>query len=247
VGRDRFDLPSPEARQLADILVYRVLEKSIVKTPRDRVLTRADLYDAIDTATRLSVRRSDIDAFAKLASGLAGSFGGVRGSAKALSADETSWIINGTTLPAPRAIIPRAVVEAAVANALGHFGACVLAGGSGLGKSNVSRVVAVARAGAFAMVDFRDTDANETRRRLDTVFARIGGLPSPLLILEDLNQFDNASVTLSLARVIEALRRRDRPVIITCYRKPSARTLVDAGLDQGCVVDCPYFSEEEAH
>ena len=34
--------------------------------------------------------------------------------------------------------------------------------------------------------------------------------------------------------------------LITCYRKPSARALADAGLDQRCVVDCPYFLEEEA-
>ena len=38
VGRDRFHLPATEARMLADHLVYRVLEKSIVNTPQDRCL-----------------------------------------------------------------------------------------------------------------------------------------------------------------------------------------------------------------
>ena len=118
-------------------------------------------------------------------------------------------------------------------------------GASGLGKSNVAR--AVGGVGEFTIVDLRDIDANETHRRLDTVFARIGGLSAPVLILEDLNHLDNLRVALSLGRVIEALRRRDRAALITCYRRPSAKTLTIAGLDRGCVVSCPYFLEEEAH
>ena len=97
------------------------------------------------------------------------------------------------------------------------------------------------------MVDFRDVDANEARRRLNRVFARIGGLRSPVLVLEDLNRLDDAGVGLALGRVIEALRRRDRMALITCYRNPSARALTNSGLEQGCVVNCPYFSEVEAH
>src|SRR5260370_402390 len=86
----------------------------------------------------------------------------------------------------------------------------------------------------------------EMRRRLDTVVARIGGLRSSVLILEDLNHLDDAGVALSLARVVESLRRRDRALLVTCYRRPSVRSLADVGLNQGCVVECTYFSEAEA-
>jgi len=239
VARDSFGIPAPEASRLADILVYRVLKKSIIKTPSERVLTRAGLYTAIDAATRLTVPRSLVDALAQLTSGLAGSLGGAPGFGRILAIEELGWLIDGAALPAPRAMIPRVAVESAVAEAVGEFGIGVIVGSSGLGKSNVSRAVAVARAGAFTMVDFRETDALETRRRLDMVFAHIGGLTSPLLILEDLNQFDDMRVAVSLGRVIEASRRRDRATLITCYRKPSLRALTDAGLDQRCVVDCP--------
>lgn len=246
VGRDKFKLPASEARGLADLLVYRVLKKSVVKTPQDRVLTRGELYDAIDAATRLSMRRSDVEAMAQFASGLAGSLGEALSPDSTISTKETDWLIDGNTLPTPRNMIPRVTVETASTDALGHYGAAILAGSSGLGKSSVARAAASASAGAFAMVHFRDADANETRLRLDMVFARIGGLPVSVLILEDLNQLDDARVALSLGRVIEALRRRDRTALITCYRAPAARALTDAGLDLGCVVSCPYFSEDEA-
>ncbi len=247
IGRDRFNLPAPEARRLADPLVYRVLEKSVIKTPEDRVLTRADLYSEIDAATRTSVPRASIDALARLASGLAGSFGGGLGTGNPLSITETGWLIDGTTLPVPQGIIARSVVESAVADAVDNFGVGVLVGGSGLGKSIVSRAVAAARAGAFFIVDFRNTDVDETRRRLDMVFARVGGLPPSVLILEDLNHIDDTRVTLSLARVLEALRRRYRKALITCYQQPSLRALTEIGLNRECVVNCPYFSEEEVH
>ena len=247
VGRDRFNLPAPEARRLADFLVYRVLEKSIVDTPQDRVLTRASLYDAIDVATRTSIPRASIDNLAQLTSGLAGALSGGLGTGNPLSVTETGWLIDGATLPGPQGMIARSAVESAVADALDNSGVGVLVGGSGLGKSIVSRVVAVARAGTFFIVDFRNTDANETRRRLDMVFARIGGLPPSALILEDLNYIDDRRVTLSLARVVEALRRRYRKALIICYQQPSLRALTEIGLNRECVVNCPYFSEEEVH
>ena len=246
VGRDQFNLPAPEARRLADPLVYRVLEKSTVKASQERVLTRADLYDAIDAATRTSVPRASIDDLARLASDWTGSFGGGLGRGNPLSVAETGWLIEGASLPAPQGMIARVAVESAVTDALENSGAGVLVGGSGLGKSIVSRAVVVARAGTFFIVDFRNTDANETRRRLDMVFACIGGLSSSTLILEDLNHIDDTPVAVALARVIEALRRRDREVLITCNRKPSLRGLAEVCLNQGCVVNCPYFSEEEA-
>ena len=247
IGRDRFHLPAPEAQRLADPLVSRVLEKSVIKTPEDRVLTRADLYSAIDTATRTSVPRASVEALTRFASGLTGALGRGLGTGNPPSITETGWLIDGTRLPTPQGIIARNAVESAVTNAIDNSGVGVLVGGSGLGKSIVSRAVAVAQADTFFVVDFRNADADETCHRLDMVFARVGGLPPSVLILEDLNHVDDTRVTLSLARVIEALRRRYRKALIICYQQPSLKTLTEIGLDHGCVVDCPYFSEEEVH
>ena len=247
VCRDRFRLPSQEAQGLAGHLVYRVLEKSIVKTTEERVLTRAELYRVIDTATRTSVPRASLEALTQLASGLAGSLGGGLGSGNPLPITETDWLIDGTTLPAPQRMVARVAVESALANALENSDVGMIVGGSGLGKSIVSRSVASARTKTFFIVDFRNIGADETRRRLDMVFVRIGGLSSSVLILEDLNHIDDAGVILSLTRVVEALRRHYRKALITCYRQPSWQTLANIDLNQGCVVDCPYFSKEETH
>ena len=248
VDRARFGLSAPEeARRLAASLVDWVLEKSIVNTPEERVLTRAGLDDAVAAATRISVPRAFVEDLAQIVSGLAGSFGGGLGRGNPLSTPETGWLVEGASLPAPQGMIARLAVESAVTDTLENSGVGVIVGASGLGKSIVSRAVAAARADAFFIADFRNSDdANETHRRLDMVFVRIGGLPSSTLILEDLNHFDDTRVRLSLARVIEALRRRYRKALITCYRQPSLNTLAEVGLNQGCVVDCPYFSKEEA-
>ncbi len=246
VGRDRFSLPSEEARRLADTLVYRVLKKSILDKPLNRVLTRPELYQTIDETTRTSVPRSVADNLTRLASSIAGSLGGGLDPDNFFSIAETGWLIEGSTLPELQGMITRPAVESGVVEALENFNVGVLVGGSGLGKSTVSRAVAVTRADAFFIVDFRDADADKTRYRLDMLFARIGGLPPSMLILEDLNHLDNTHVVLALARVIEALRRRGHEVLITCYRELSFKALAGTGLSQGCVVNCPYFTEEEA-
>lgn len=247
IGRDRFNLPAPEARRLADLLAFKVLKKSIVKTPLERVLKRADLYAAIDGATQVSVPRKNIDLLMRLSSDFAVSTFDPQYPGKTLSTKKASWIINGAELPVPMGMIPRNDLEFATTNSLLDFGACVLVGGSGLGKTNISRTVARMHGGLYNIVNFRDIEANESQHRLDMVFAHIGGMSSSLLILEDLNYIDDTHVLSSLGRVIEALRRRDRTVAITCYRKPSARVLSDIGLDHSCVVDCPYFTEKETH
>ena len=118
VGRDRFNLPALEARRLADVLVYRVLEKSIATASQDRVLTRAMLHDAIDAATRLSIPRAAADALTQVASDLMQSLGRASGSRSVLAAEETGWLIDGHTLPTRRGMLPRKTVESTVGNTL---------------------------------------------------------------------------------------------------------------------------------
>ena len=245
VGRDRFNLQSADSRRLAEPLMYKVLNKCIAKSPQDRVLTRGDLYSEIDALTQISVPRRFVDTIFGLDSGLIKLLSKRFDLGGSLSLKETDWLIDGTTLPVRHDMVPRVALESAVADALRNFGAGVITGSSGLGKSNVSRAAVVAHSGAFHMVEFRDIGANETRHLLDMVFARIGGLRSSALILDDLNHIDDKQVASSIARVVEASRRYNRAVIITCHRRPSLATLASIGLNQGCVVECVYFSEKE--
>ena len=244
IGRDRFFLPAQKAPQLVDHLVYTVLGKSILKDGQERVLTRAELYSLIDNATRTSVPHHALEMFV---SALPGALVRNQATASPISLAETRWLTEGVELPVRRGTIPRLAVESAVANAIGDSSICILIGGSGLGKSVVSQAVARSQADSFYIADFRNTAVEETCYRLDMVFGLIGGLPSSTLILEDLNHLEDPQVVLSLARVIEASRRRHRKVMITCYREPVLGALAGIDLDQGCIVHCPYFSEQETH
>jgi hypothetical protein len=246
LGRDRFGIPASDARRLADVLAYRVLQKSVLKKSQDRVLKRAELYEILGNAAEVAVPRASLSALlSHVAPGLAGSLQGGLGSSGALAAEQPGWLIGSDTLPTPDRFIARPALKGAVYTALEQFGAVILIGASGLGKSHLARAVAESRAGTFVIVDFRELDAAETRRRLDILFGRVGGLKVPLLILEDVNHIDDPAVARAFGRVMEALRRRDRVVLITCYRRPSAKAAADGGLNLQGTVECPYFNEQE--
>lgn len=245
VGRDKFDLPTLDATRVVDMLIYRVLEKSIAKGQVDRVLTRADLCRAIDQATRISVPRHAAEMMA-ISSGLAATTLTCLGNGLPVAIAELGWLFDGNALPPAKRMVPREAIETGIADRIRRFGASIVVGASGLGKSLVARAVARSQAAEFTMVDFRNANAEETRSRLNAMFARIGSLRAPIVIFDDLNHFNDPLVALSVTRVFEALRRRDRAAIVTCYRSPTANALSNVGLDAGCLIECPYFTEEEA-
>ena len=245
VGWDHFQLPAPEARRISDHLVYEVLNTIIIKSTENRYLTRARLYEVIGAKTQISIPRADLNNILQRALGSMAWFGLTPDPAISLSAAETRWLIDGATLPTPKGMISRDTVVDGVSNALDNFRASVLSGSSGVGKSAVARTVAAARAGAFFVMDFQNIDAAATRSRLNMILGRLADLPTATLILEDLNHVDDRNVELSLVCVLEALRKRDRDVLITCHQVPSINLLALAGLDRRCVVSCPYFSKEE--
>ena len=247
LGRDSFGLPSVEARQLADSLVYQVLQKSIADAPEKRRFTRADLYEAMDAAALISVPRTvfnkPVGSVSSLSEGLSG-----RASAEQLVSDSgPSWLLDGAALRTPNRMIAREAVEGVAKDALVKIGAAVIVGPSGSGKSILCRAVVASLVDGFSIADFRDTEPEVARERLNALFARVGALASSTVILEDLNHLDNARVALGMERVLDALRRRYRNVLITCYRKPSTEALTRLNLVPDCVVDCPYFSEQEVH
>ena len=247
VGRDTFKLAAPEAARTADVLIYKVLQKSIASNPAERMVTRAELYSAVDEATRISVPRSAADnMLALISSGLASSVFADLGAGFPVTASEPGWIVPSGALPPVRGMVTRQDIEDEVAASLRQFGTSIVTGASGLGKSSVAHSVARRLTSDFVVVDFRDCDVQETRSQLDTIVSRIGGLTSSIFILEDLNHLSDSSIAISVGRVFEALRRRDRLAIITCYLLPTARALSAIGLDAGCRVECRYFTEEEA-
>ena len=246
IGRDRFDLPAEEARRLVNHLVCRVLETSISDDEKKRFLTRADFYELVDAETRVSILRTNLDALlSQLASKAKHSYGEQENFGEAGSVGHTELFINGNTLPVLRQMISRPYVEHSVAFAIKEHRICVLAGGSGVGKTVVARHIADQRSGNYFIVNNRNMKTVETRARLNSVFAHLGELSTSTLILEDLNHLDDQNISLVLGRIVDSVRRRGHELLVTCHRKPSLSTLTAIGLDQTCVVNCRNFTENE--
>ena len=246
LGRHRFDLPAPDAMRLVDLTVFHVLKKSTTEDRENRFLTLADLYRLIDEFTQVSVRKSDIHSLLSIGTKIESLLSVKRSDDQLISSHDAHWLVDGSTLPKVEGAISRIQLESEVAHALDEFGAAVVVGSSGLGKSMTSYAVASGRSHPFYLIHFRDLEETEVCMLLDTVFVRIGEFPSCTIILEDLNNIERPRVALSLARVLEALRRRYRTIVVTCHRKPSINVLTNLGLDPRCVITCGYLSEEEA-
>ena len=114
LGRDRFHLPAPDARRLADHLIYEVRNRSINETPSNRVLSRADLYSAIDAETQLTVPHAAIESV--LAGAALSRVGGLSRDLPAVT--EAPCLVDGAVLCDPEGMIRRSDVESEVSNAL---------------------------------------------------------------------------------------------------------------------------------
>jgi hypothetical protein len=247
LGRDRFNLPAAEARRLANVLIYHVLKKAVLKNASDRVLTRAELYGTIDAATRISVSRQTAGSMLDIGATIASALAGGQSIDATFSTVDTSWLIPSRDLAIPRGIIARRTLASQIEQALAKYGRVILVGGSGLGKSLVAREVAGKKPVGFVTADLRDVDAREAAQRLGLTLGRIGALNFDCLIFDDFNQMENGQARTVFVRCVQALQRRDRSAIVTAYRRPSQKTLTDLGLDSKAIIEIPYLTEEEAN
>lgn len=247
LGRDRFGLPAAEVRPLANVLMYHVLKKSVLKSASDRVLTRAELYTAIDAATRISVSRQTAGSMLNLGATIASALASGQSLDAKFSAVDTSWLIPSSDLATPHGIIARRTLASQIEQALAKYGRVILVGGSGLGKSLAAREVAGKRRVGFVTVDLRGVDAREAAQRLGLTLGQIGALSFDCLIFDDFNRLEDGQPRTAFVRCVQALQRRDRLAIVTAYRRPSQKTLTELGLDSEAIVEIPYLTEEEAN
>ena len=238
--RHRFDVGVPDG--LAERLLYHILRTSGNTRPDQRVLRLGDLYSVIQSATQISVPIAHYQSI--LEQLLPSSSGDFSGSLR--STGEVAWIIRGAELPPMSGMVPRRREEAALTKILADGGTAVLVGGSGTGKTTLSRAVAAHYTRDYELADLQDSDTNVTIARLNSILGRLGRIESATLVLDDLNFLD-ARVILPLARLVKSSRRHYRPLIITCHQVPSITTLVQLGLDPDRVVEVSHLSKRETH
>jgi len=126
LGRDRFNLPATEARRLANVLIYHVLKRAVLKNASDRFLTRAELYGAIDAATRVSVSRQTAGSVLDIgAAAIAIALASGQSLDAAFSAVDTSWLTPSSDLPSPHGIIARRKFASQIEHALTKYGGAI--------------------------------------------------------------------------------------------------------------------------
>ena len=245
--RKEFGIASQEASRVADTLVFRVLQRSAMPDAQDRVLSRSELHGLVDFSTRLSLPRALVEKLLRLALANGPQSSPGQTIVCAQGRDSPPWVIDASRVPAPKVLIPRHAVESAVQSALESTGICFIVGPTGTGKSMIARTVASKFSCGAHWIDLRDADSRKARSRLEQVLALLAGMGPSTLMVEDLNCIVAPPVQLSLAKIVEAARRHDMRVMITCYLQPSMTVLNGLGADAESIVACPHFDQEETN
>lgn len=242
VGRDTFNLPAQDAARIADKIIYHVLQKSVEPIASNRSLTRAEFLRVVDGASRVSVSLTTLQALSQI------SLSKILGASDVslpLTFSNPSWLASGSDFPLLRNLLSRPGVEKSAKEKLQKYGVCFLIGASGVGKSSIARNIASQLSADYSIVDFRNNEDTESKSRLETMLPRLGGLATQVIVLEDLNSFNDSSLQGVISKLFESCGRRDILVIVTSYSNPTAKALtaINQGLD--VIFNCPYFLEEE--
>ena len=107
LGTDRYRLQAPESKRLANVLMYHVLTKSVLKVADERVLARADLDTIVHAATSVTLQRSDVDVIIadRAASALSGALAG-GAPPLTLSSTDLARLVPSNDIPPRVALFP---------------------------------------------------------------------------------------------------------------------------------------------
>ena len=245
VLREKFNAPPQEASRVADILAYRVLQRSAMAEPQERELSRPELNELVDFATRVYLPRAGFEMLMRQAAANVQRLGPGQAVVSSQGDSDPSWVVDVAAVPALKATVSRPAIEAAAQSALNATGICLIVGPTGMGKSIVARTVASKYSRGARRIDFRDLESPHARERLHQLLGRLAGFASASIMIEDLNCIGAPGVQAALAQVVEAARRHDMRVLISCYRRPPVAVLNGLGGEPESVVTCPPFELEE--
>lgn len=223
-------LSSHAARALTPTVAEKVLLTAVRDGPR--ALRRADLLQLIDDASLVAVPVQQ----------LASAF---QGNGYQMATDRPPLLNPASDIPMPAIYAPRETLMTAIDQARRNCGLAIVHGATGLGKSLAARMAAAQTEAAWSIADLRNLSAAESAARLGYIQAELATSPSPHVILDDLNDFDEPAVRDGLARLLASLRRRDGTAIVTSYRPPAKTTLQQLTNDPADPIEAPYFEEAE--
>ncbi|MDG2522141.1 hypothetical protein P7B02_11375 [Caulobacter segnis] len=211
----RHELTPQEARQLGDTLLVAALRTVI--EPGLRALSASDLTSRVEAAATINLPRRQMETLLAQAQGR-------------VAAAPRPMLPSLSATPLPSILAHRTLAVGEVLRALGEESAAWIHGGTGTGKSLLVRLGCDAVGGDWRIADLYNLEGRELEARLDELVGVTATNIFDGIVLDDLNDHTNPSVERGLARLIAALRRRDRRIVITSYTRPSARVRDAMGL-----------------
>jgi len=229
LGWDHAKIPPSEAARLAGPIIEHVL--LTCASGGQRALCQADLLRLLESHTRISISRSDVDRLIE-STGQADSFIG------------TQKLVRESELGLPSILAQRQEFKAQLKDMLLSSGVVFVSGGSGMGKTIAARLAARSTGREWSILDLRNLDTSAAAARLTESLSQLsttlGGV-----IIDDLNQLDDPVVARAFAIFLNALRRRDQLCCATLYRRPSVRSLSELGVSSDVFVEAPALSQAE--
>lgn len=236
-GRHGHSLDIDELPRAASSLVEAVLEKAIAPLPRK--LTVTDRARVLRQVTHTSLPTADLR---RLLSTVARAGAAPDAPESAAAPD---WVYPVSAIGDPHPVIVRQGLVDDVAAAASR-GAAIVVGGTGFGKSLLARQAARAAGGDWFVADLRDLPANVVRERLSLLLARSGQASGGGIILDDLDEWDDAGVARGLALLLSALARRGAALVATTHREPIPRVLASLGMASAPISATPMTTDEVA-
>ena len=242
---ENYQITPAEIPRIVDSLFKRVLEKSALPNTADRILTRYELYEVLESVTRVSISRASLDSILKSISE-AGTLSQPSSSSVNFEVQKfPNWFSDYSEFRIPKYCIPRTRIELKVDETFQSHGVCWLYGSSGVGKSTLAQTLFLSRFKHLYWLDLRQTQPRETSERLHQTLSFLSKLETGGVIIEDLNTGEDHVVRTALGRVLEAANRHDFLVLVTSYKQPSAFLVNSLGLEMNCALKCEYFDEQE--
>lgn len=233
------------APMLADILSSYILRKSVNKDVDSRMLTAEELQKTIISETYPRISEVSLDYLLRKPPFPTNLQSSISGPDSPPPIAQYKWLHTGSDLPIMKGMIKRMEIESKLNDVINANGVVILTGGTGLGKSTISRSFAQSHYDEFYIVQCDDANPDSIRYKLNQVEAETPLLRDNILVLEDFKAIENKDLIFFVGNVVEELRKSNVHLLITCYTRPSLTTLTELGIDTQSEVQCQPFSLRE--
>lgn len=233
---EELEFYTDDGEDLVGILLMHVLDTIVHSKPRR--LDAFSLRKLLENATTVRVPRNTATAILQQAANSLTGLKNERVAGPIVLATEID-------LPLPEILTRRPSLLNEVIDRLRIHGAAIVTGSSGRGKTLIARLASRELSNDIRIVDLRNSSPSESIIQLRQAARELPETRPRAVLLDDLNEIDDPSVSDALARLLSMIRRTDAVCIITAYNEPSGRALVQAGLDQAVCLTVPDLSTDE--